>query len=41
MKVKILGEEDASVAWTKNNIGNAMRGMYKIDEAIKWYQVCM
>jgi len=36
-KIQILGEEDASCAWTKNNIANALRGIGKADEAIKVY----
>ena len=28
--MKILGEDDPSVGWTKNNIGNAFKGLYKV-----------
>mmetsp|Transcript_27728 Transcript_27728/g.66022 ORF Transcript_27728/g.66022 Transcript_27728/m.66022 type:complete len:460 (-) Transcript_27728:132-1511(-) len=36
-KITILGEDDPSVAWTKNNMGNALRGMGKIDAAMEMY----
>jgi tetratricopeptide (TPR) repeat protein len=26
-----------SVGWSKNNIGNAFKGLGKYDEALKWY----
>ena len=32
-----LGEDDPSVGWSKNNIGNAFKGLGKYDEALKWY----
>lgn len=38
VKIKLLGEEDASVAWTKCNVANTFAGLYKLDEAIKWYK---
>ncbi|EKX47277.1 hypothetical protein GUITHDRAFT_137468 [Guillardia theta CCMP2712] len=37
-KLQILGENDPSVAWTKNNIANSLKGLGQIDEAIKWYK---
>ena len=37
-KIALLGEEDPSVGWSKNNIGNSFKGLGKYDEAIKWYQ---
>jgi tetratricopeptide (TPR) repeat protein len=37
-KIALLGEEDPSVGWSKNNIGNAFKGLGKYDEALKWYQ---
>jgi len=36
-KIALMGEDHTSVGWTKNNIGNAFKGMYKCEEAIKWY----
>ena len=38
IKIALLGEEDPSVGWSKNNIGNSFKGLGKYDEAIKWYQ---
>jgi hypothetical protein len=32
-----LGEDDPSTAWTKNNIGNSFKGMFKLEDALKWY----
>jgi len=36
-KIKLLGEDDPSTAWTKNNIGNSFKGMFKLEDALKWY----
>ena len=33
-KIALLGEEDPSVGWSKNNIGNAFKGLGKYDEAL-------